>query len=77
MAVGAGPDILVAMTHTVEEAGGAEAFLNLPQLAHTPAGRNKKLVAMDGAYLLGFGPRAPAALSELAAAFHPDFPAAP
>ncbi len=77
MAVGSGPDILVAMQHTVEEAGGPEQFLALPQLANTPAGRNKRLVSMDGSYLLGFGPRAPAALTELAQAFHPDLPAAP
>jgi iron complex transport system substrate-binding protein len=77
MAVGSGPDILVAMQHTVEEAGGPEKFLELPQLANTPAGRNKRLVSMDGSYLLGFGPRAPAALTELAQAFHPDLAAAP
>ncbi len=77
MAVGSGPEILVAMQHTVDEAGGPEKFLALPQIANTPAGRNKRLVSMDGSYLLGFGPRAPAALTELALAFHPDLPAAP
>ncbi|RYF96496.1 MAG: hemin ABC transporter substrate-binding protein, partial [Caulobacteraceae bacterium] len=35
-------------------------------IALTPAGKNKAIYRMDGAYLLGFGPRTAAAANELA-----------
>jgi len=36
----------------------------------TPAGQNKAIYAMDGEYLLGFGPRTPAAVHDLAEALY-------
>ena len=38
----------------------------------TPAGASKRIVIMDGLYLLGFGPRAPAAARELMGQLYPD-----
>jgi iron complex transport system substrate-binding protein len=35
-------------------------------LATTPAGKAKRLIKMDGAFLLGFGPRTAGAVKELA-----------
>lgn len=52
--------------------GGREAFLARPEIAATPAGRNKRVIAMDGLLLLGFGPRTPEAARRLAADLHPE-----
>lgn len=41
-------------------------------LAATPAARNKALVVLDGAYMIGFGPRTADAIRDLAKALYPD-----
>lgn len=71
-AIGMQPDILMMMTQTVEAMGGAEAVLNAPEIAHTQAAKNKRLIVVDGLYTLGFGPRMAHALRDLATQFHPD-----
>ncbi|HRO10202.1 hemin ABC transporter substrate-binding protein [Amaricoccus sp.] len=73
-AVGLAPDALLLPEHAVDAAGGAERALALSGLANTPAGREGRVVVMDGLKLLGFGPRTPAAVAELARALHPDAP---
>jgi iron complex transport system substrate-binding protein len=70
-AINAAPEIVLAMAQTVEQGGGPAAFIAQLQLGATPAGRDNRLVALDGTYLLGFGPRAPMAVAELARALHP------
>ncbi len=39
-------------------------------IAATPAGVNRTLIRMDGAYLLGFGPRTAEAIHDLAASIY-------
>ena len=68
----AAPDVLLLPSDAVEAAGGRDAVLAMPQFAGTPAARHGRLVAMDTLYLLGFGPRLPLALADLARALHPD-----
>jgi len=68
------PEVVVTTDRTVSLSGGAEAMLALPAVAATPAGRERRLVALDALYLLGFGPRLPQALKELGAALHPERP---
>ncbi|HEX2115705.1 MAG TPA: ABC transporter substrate-binding protein [Alphaproteobacteria bacterium] len=70
-AAAAAPEIVLAMQQTVDQAGGADAFMAQLKLGATPAGRARRLVALDGSYLLGFGPRAPMAVADLARAIHP------
>ncbi len=67
----AAPDIVLMMAGRDETAGGPAAVLALPEIAATPAGRDGRLVTMDGLLLLGFGPRTPAAVRELAGLLHP------
>ncbi len=43
-----------------------------PAIAPTPAGQAKRIVRMDGGYLLGFGPRTAGAIRELANALYGD-----
>ncbi|MET0173033.1 MAG: ABC transporter substrate-binding protein, partial [Agrobacterium vaccinii] len=44
----------------------------LPAFQSTPAAASKSLISMDGLYLIGFGPRTPAAGRELAAKLYPE-----
>lgn len=64
------PDVIL-MIDRGGEAHGGDVFAQ-PALAATPAGRNKRLIRMDGLYLLGFGPRTPDAARELASRLYPD-----
>jgi iron complex transport system substrate-binding protein len=64
------PEVVVMME---TGPGGAPAadVLGGPALSQTPAGRDRRLVKMNGLYLLGFGPRTPDAARELMAALKP------
>ncbi|MBO6560974.1 MAG: ABC transporter substrate-binding protein [Nisaea sp.] len=64
----AAPDVLLMMSQTVERLGGIDVMLSRPEFALTPAGQERRYVAMDGLLLLGFGPRAPEAVRSLATA---------
>ena len=44
----------------------------LPAFAATPAGVSRRLILMDGLYLLGFGPRTASAVRDLAAQLYPE-----
>lgn len=70
-AIAAAPDIVLVTTRTRDMMGGATNLLARPELKLTPAGRRRRLIAMDGLFLLGFGPRTPRAVRELAAKLHP------
>jgi iron complex transport system substrate-binding protein len=43
-----------------------------PALSQTPAVQNGQILRMDGAYLLGFGPRSASAARDLARALYGD-----
>jgi iron complex transport system substrate-binding protein len=65
-AAAAAPEVVVMMSHTLEAMGGPQAAAAQPVLAMTPAGRQGRLVAVDGNWHLGFGPRLPEAVEDLA-----------
>jgi iron complex transport system substrate-binding protein len=69
-AIAAAPDIILATDQGLEAAGGIEGLLRAPGLAATPAGRARRVVSLDALLLLGFGPRLPQAVAQLAAALH-------
>ncbi|WP_203072063.1 heme/hemin ABC transporter substrate-binding protein [Falsiroseomonas ponticola] len=79
MAAALAPDVIVMMDHALAEAGGPEALFRIPALAVTPAAAARRAVAMDGAYMLNFGPRAAHARHDLAKLLHPaaSLPAPP
>jgi len=60
------PDVILTTVESVEASGGKDRFWEHPGLAFTPAGRARRLVVMDTQFLLGFGPRLPAATLALA-----------
>ena len=71
-AIAAAPEALLLPAHAVEALGGVEQVLARPEIAATRAGRDGRVIVMDGLKLLGFGPRTPEAVAELARALHPD-----
>jgi iron complex transport system substrate-binding protein len=75
--IAAAPDVVLVTELTLEKLGGVEGLLQRPDIAQTPAGKAKRVVAMDSLLLLGFGPRTPLAIRELAAALHPGYVAPP
>lgn len=67
------PEVIVGMRRS----GGTDThdvaqLFALKGLESTPAGVNRRLVVMDGLYLLGFGPRAAAAARDLMGQLYPD-----
>lgn len=60
------PDVILTTTESIQASGGTNRFWEHPGLAFTPAGRARRLVVMDTQFLLGFGPRLPAAVEALA-----------
>jgi iron complex transport system substrate-binding protein len=69
-ALGLAPDAVLLPDHAARAAGGGAAALAAAGLADTPAGRGGRVIVMDGLKLLGFGPRTPEAVAELAGALH-------
>jgi len=65
------PDVVLMMGDGKGGPTADEVFANRA-LAATPAGRNRALVVLDGAYMIGFGPRTAAAIRDLAQALYPD-----
>ena len=55
--IAAQPDVYILFESGLKSIGGVEGLLKVPGLAQTPAGRNKRVVSIDGLYLSGFGPR--------------------
>ncbi len=76
-ALGLSPEVALLPAHAAEAAGGGAQALAAAGLSDTPAGRSGRVVVMDGLKLLGFGPRTPEAVAELAAALHPGLRFAP
>ncbi|VVD59523.1 heme/hemin ABC transporter substrate-binding protein [Pandoraea terrigena] len=69
-AVAAQPDVLLTTTTGPTPTDPAATLLAQPGLANTPAGRAKRVVSFDALYLLGFGPRLPQAVADLARRVH-------
>lgn len=64
--VAAAPDLVLSTRQALQAAGGEAAFWQLPGLALTPAFAARRLHTPDALWLLGFGPRLPQAVTELA-----------
>lgn len=69
--VAAKPDVVLVMQRG-QDAISPEAVFSNAAFALTPAARDKAFVAMDGLYLLGFGPRTAAAARDLAFSLYPS-----
>lgn len=67
----AAPDAILLMS---DGKGGptADTVFSLPALKPTPAARDRALIVLDGAYMIGFGPRTAEAVRDLAMALYPE-----
>ncbi|QLH71204.1 heme/hemin ABC transporter substrate-binding protein [Rhodopseudomonas palustris] len=72
--VAARPDVVLTIKRS-RESFEADAFYAHPAFSLTPAGQHRAFLAMDGLYLLGFGPRTPAAAVEVASKLYPQLAA--
>jgi len=59
------PDVILMFDSGLESLGGAAGVLKIPGVDKTNAGKNKKIIAMDGGLLSGFGPRLGEAATQL------------
>lgn len=53
----AAPDAIVIPEKSFQSLGGIDGLLRQPGLAQTPAGRARRVIAVDDALVLGLGPR--------------------
>jgi iron complex transport system substrate-binding protein len=62
------PEAIGMMDHTLQSMGGVAGVANHPALRFSPAAKQTRIVARDGSFLLGFGPRLPEAILDFARA---------
>ena len=70
----AAPDVILMLNRGIESIGGIDGLLEQPGIALTPAGKNRRVVAMDDLLLLGFGPRLGKAVLTLTQKLHAELP---
>jgi iron complex transport system substrate-binding protein len=73
----AAPDALLVPAQSLQSLGGAAGVIGQPGAALTPAGKNGKVVSLEDALVIGFGPRSGAAIGALARLIHPELASAP
>jgi iron complex transport system substrate-binding protein len=71
-AVQCAPEVILIPSRGLESLGGAEGLWKQPGIAQTPAGKSRRMVAMDDLLMLGFGPRTGEATLALAEQLHPE-----
>jgi iron complex transport system substrate-binding protein len=72
--IAANPDVILMMDRGGDHGGTDAELLAHPAIALTNAGNNHAIVRLDGAYLLGFGPRTASAVGELVDALYGKAP---
>lgn len=70
--IAAAPDVILMTDAHADRLGGLDDVLTRPEIALTPAGRDKAGVLMPAMLLLGMGPRTAEGVRQLARALHPD-----
>ncbi len=61
----ANPDVILMFESGLQSIGGVDGIMQIEGVAQTNAGKNKKVIAMDGQFLSGFSPRLGDAVLEL------------
>lgn len=64
--VKANPDVILLFDSGLKSLGGAQGVSKIQGIKETNAGKNKKIISMDGELLGSFGPRLGVAIQELA-----------
>ncbi|MDB5529785.1 MAG: hemin transporter substrate-binding protein [Devosia sp.] len=68
--IAANPDVILMMDRGGDHGGTDAELLAHPAIALTNAGKAHAIIRLDGAYLLGFGPRTASAVGELVDALY-------
>ncbi|WP_267245325.1 heme/hemin ABC transporter substrate-binding protein [Streptomyces sp. PR69] len=63
--VKAAPDAILVMTKGLESVGGVDGLLEIPGVAQTPAGLDRRVISVDDGTLLSYGPRTDRALKSI------------
>lgn len=63
--VTANPDVILMFEDGLKSMGGIDGLLKVQGITQTTAGKQKKVIVMDGQLLTGFGPRVVQAVKEL------------
>ncbi len=64
--IAANPDVILLFDSGLSSLGGIDGLLEVQGISQTNAGKNRKVVEMDGQFLTGFGPRLGKAIVALA-----------
>ncbi len=59
------PDVILMFDSGLQSLGGMDGVLKVPGVSQTNAGKNKKIITMDGGLISNFGPRTGEAALEL------------
>ena len=70
--IAARPDIVLTIERGGPNPVAAQELFALPAFSATPAAAKQSFIAMDGLYLLGFGPRTARAARDLALKLYPE-----
>ena len=68
--VAAAPDIILMTTTGLASVGGIDGLVEIPGIAQTPAGINRRIVTQEDGLLFSFGSRTPEAVAALIRGFH-------
>lgn len=72
--IASNPDFILMFESGIQSLGGVDAVLKIPGVMQTSAGKNKRILAMEGIKLSNFGPRFGEAVKELATKLHTQTP---
>ncbi|WP_052849494.1 heme/hemin ABC transporter substrate-binding protein [Streptomyces avicenniae] len=66
----AAPDVILVMTKGLDSVGGVDGLLEIPGVAQTPAGMDRRVASVEDGMLLNYGPRTDEVLASLAEQLH-------
>ncbi len=70
--VASAPDVILVMTKGLESVGGIDGLLELPGIAQTPAGMDRRVAWIDDGIILNYGPRTDQVLASLVEQIYGD-----
>lgn len=68
----AAPDVILMTTTGLESVGGIDGLVEIPGIAQTPAGRDRRIITVEDGLLYSFGGRTARALELIIAQLHPQ-----
>ncbi|MET0796515.1 MAG: ABC transporter substrate-binding protein [Rhodococcus sp. (in: high G+C Gram-positive bacteria)] len=68
--IAAAPDVILMMTKGLQSIGGIDGLEQIPGIAQTPAGQQRRVVDMDDGTVLSFGPNTGKVLAALSKAVY-------